>query len=153
MKMITALALIALLVSCKKDDNSVGIFTSLTVNTIQVTSYPLTTNGNSWDPSGGSPDIYFTINQGTVPDISQFVSDTMDDVSASSFLFSAGFPYTVDNLDSAWTVAIWDNDDLDPDDFMGGATFTPRVFEKNAAPSITLFGGAMEVNLNVTWNK
>jgi len=123
----------------------------MTITSVDVMSYPMSNGLNSWDDSGGSPDIYLSINPGQTADTNHFVSGAINDVTSSTFTLSQGFPFTIDSLDKEWSIALWDKDDTG-DDFMAAIEFQPNAFVKNIPASFSLFGANVEVIANVTWN-
>lgn len=79
---------------------------------ITVTDFPPTDNGAGWDLTSG-PDVYveISLNNQVV-----FTSNYMTNASAG-VVIPANF--VLPNVTGAYTIRVYDHDDLDPDDFMG----------------------------------
>lgn len=138
------------LTSCEKED---PIPTSATVNSITVKSFPGTdANGDLWDLTTAA-DIYVTMGLGTSASSSLYESPTYfnDAPSSGTYTFSGGLPVQL-TATQTYNIAVWDLDDLDADDLIGGLTFVPNDFYVSGTTStITLSNAGFEIQVNVTW--
>lgn len=102
----------------------------LTVGSVQITEMPPTdTNGAGWDISSG-PDVYVVVKQnGTVL---LNTSDSWVQNATKGVLWNEGF--STNFAVAPVTVEVWDHDDLDADDYMGGIT-GPLYFSTNNFPT------------------
>jgi hypothetical protein len=137
--------------SCEKEDPTP---ISATVNSITVSQFPMTDSfGDGWDLTT-NPDIYTTIGTGTTISASVYSSPTYftDASSPGTYTFSGGFPIQL-AIGSTYNVGVWDLDDLDADDVIGGLSFTPlTAYTSSSSNNIQLTGGSFVITLNVTWN-
>lgn len=125
------------------------------ITKIEVTKFPATNdNGGGWDPSNGA-DIYLKLSK----DDSQLwkSSDTYNYQNASaaamySFDISSSVDLTEPN--DRYTISLYDYDDFDADDFMGGIIFTPYTNSNGFPPVVTLDangGVAFKLHLSYVW--
>lgn len=137
--------------SCEKEDPTP---VSATVNSITVTQFPMVDAlGDGWDLTT-NPDIYTTMGTGTTITSSLYSSPTFfaDAASPSTYAFSGGFPIQL-AMSSTYNVGVWDLDDLDADDVIGGLSFTPlTAYTANPSNNIQLTSGSFAITVNVTWN-
>ena len=125
---------------------------AMVINSITMTSYPMTqTSGAGWDLTDG-PDPFITINSGTSANQNDFSSGVASNVTGSSIYYSNGFPVTISNLNINWTIGVWDYDATSANDFMTGLYFIPISQTSGFPSTINLNTGTMAVQLNVTWN-
>lgn len=125
---------------------------SMTITKVSVTEYPATApSGGGWDINSG-PDIFLTINMGTTWNTNDYVSSYYTNASGPIYT-TAGFPKTL-SASSNWTIAIWDYDDLDANDVMGGYYFKPVDFDSGFPNTITLSNTSVGITfiLDVSWN-
>lgn len=137
--------------SCEKEDPTP---ISATVNSITVTQFPMVDAfGDGWDLTT-NPDIYATIGTGTTITSSVYNSPTYftDAASPGTYTFSGGFPVQL-AIGSTYNVGVWDLDDLDADDVIGGISFTPlTAYTASPSNNIQLTSGSFAITVNVTWN-
>ena len=129
MKQISLLLLILLgFISCKKnaDETCPNGYTgsncdqqitptNIILKSIKVTSFPPTDNGAGWDLTSG-PDVYITISQnGNVlyTNSNAFIMNATAGVSFNT-------QYVLPSVTGIYTINVYDHDDFDADDFMGG---------------------------------
>jgi hypothetical protein len=99
----------SIFLSCNKDNSNSPV--SMTITSVDVMSYPMSNGLNSWDDSGGSPDIYLSITPGQTADTNHFVSGAINDVTSSTFTLSQGFPLQLTVLTRNGPLPLWDKDD------------------------------------------
>lgn len=127
---------------------------SVTINSIQLNNYPMTTTGGAgWDFVDG-PDIFLSINTGTTSVTTSFVSGTQQDATGQSIFYSNLFPVNLVSMGGYYTLGVWDADSPDADDFMCGIYFMPTDYKSGHPSTIHLYNSStqMDATLNVTWN-
>lgn len=128
--------------------------TSLTITKIDLYDYPMnTTSGGGWDISTG-PDPYISISLGQSYYSSDWVTNYYTDLTGSAVSYTLTTPKTLTNMSSYYTVGLWDHDDPDADDGMGGIYFIPNNYKSGFPSTITLKSTSLnlEYKLHVTWN-
>jgi len=89
------------------------------VKSISVEGYPQTDNGAGWDLTSG-PDIYVELSlDNTVIYTSGYYQNQLGTANWSNLNIE------INNPNSTYTIRLYDFDELDEDDYMGGYTFTP----------------------------
>ncbi|MBC8173637.1 MAG: hypothetical protein H7X71_07015 [Chitinophagales bacterium] len=90
---------------------------TITMNSVEVTSYAETKeDGGGWDISDG-PDMYFEIYQN---DSKIFTSNTVTDLAgASTLVYADGMPFNISSVQDNFTIKFFDDDDLFADELMG----------------------------------
>ncbi len=99
--------------------------TKLKMTKIILTSFPVTEpDGGGWDNNNG-PDLMFKISDDD--GANYYESGIISDATISSLpvSFTNGLPLTFNNLDYKFTITLYDYDDLNANDWMGGYFFTP----------------------------
>ena len=126
--------------------------TSVRINSIRLVRYPMTTtSGAGWDGlAGNGPDVFLTINSGTVSNLNDFISGRVDNVVGQSLYYTTNLPITLPSPTTNWSVGLWDEDSFS-NEFMGGIYFVPSNFKAGFPPTITLTTSAISIELNVTW--
>lgn len=103
------------------------------ITKIEVTKFPATTsNGAGWD-LGSGPDIYpelYLGNNFVWTSVNYFTNATQGQI----YEFTPNTPIVLNNPSSEYTMRLYDYDDLDPDDFMGGIIFAPYRNNGNGFP-------------------
>jgi hypothetical protein len=124
------------------------------ISKIEVTKFPATDNGAGWDLTSG-PDIYLQLLKG---DGSIWKSSTTYDYQNAdpSKAYSFDITPSVDLTEpqDQYTIILYDYDDLDAADFMGGIIFTPYSKSKGFPSVITLDAGgtvAFKLHVSYTW--
>jgi hypothetical protein len=97
------------------DCGTVLTASSLIITKIILEQYPQTDNGAGWDFFDG-PDVFLSINQGTVANTNNWVSGVQNDATASSITFTNNFPLTLINMSGNYSFGVWDADSPDADD-------------------------------------
>jgi len=102
--------------------------TKLNLTKLALTAYPVTeSDGGGWDVSDG-PDLMFKVtdDNGT----NYFESGIIYDATSSSlpYAFSNGLPLEITDLSHKYLIQIYDYDDLNANDWMGGFYFTPSDY-------------------------
>ena len=120
------------------------------VSKIEIIRFPATDNGAGWDLTSG-PDIYPAIYKGS----SELYSSTNFFQNADpSFTYDFDVDPALDLTDpqDQYQIDLYDNDDFDADDFMGGIIFTPYVNNNGFPNTIDLdVGGAVAFKLHVNY--
>lgn len=120
------------------------------ISKIEVTRFPATDNGAGWDLTSG-PDIYPQLFKGSTliwkaPSYYQNANPSI----VHSFDVNPIVSLTSPN--DQYSIGLYDFDDFDADDFMGGVNFTPYSSTNNF-PSVLVVdaGGAVAFRLFVTY--
>lgn len=97
--------------------------TKMRITNIIVTRFPATDNGAGWDVTSG-PDIYpiVTRNSTTIWDSPTFIQNANP---ALTYDFTPAPSIEINNPTDQYVISLYDYDDFDADDFMGGVFFTP----------------------------
>ncbi len=124
--------------------------TEIIISKIEVTSFPATDNGAGWDLTSG-PEIYPELSLGNTVIWSSSIYFTNADPS-TDYNFTLNPTFSLSSPNVQYTIRLYDHDDLDPDDFMGGINFTPYS-SSNGFPSILLLdaGGDVTFKLHVSY--
>jgi hypothetical protein len=117
---------------CDKGYTGSNCDQEITPTKIQITKIvaktlpPFDTDGSTWDPAGGKPDVYFQINDLTSSNV-VFVSNYSSNINPTSELSLdlSGSNLLLNSPLNKYSIVAWDHDDLDSDDFMGGIQFIP----------------------------
>jgi hypothetical protein len=125
--------------------------TQMRITKIEVTRFPATDGGAGWDLTSG-PDIYttFALGSSTIWNSPIFYQNANP---GTIYEFVPNPAIVINSPISQYTIRLFDYDDLDPDDFMGGINFTPY---NSAAgfPSVATIdaGGAVAFRLTYTYS-
>lgn len=128
-RMIFILACSTLLFACKKNNKCDDGFTgdncdiqmtpsTITMNEVDLTSYPTTkTDGSGWDISDG-PDIFFVLYRN---DAVIFTSNTVNDLAGttSPVVYTTGMPFNISDVNANFTIKWYDADGILGDELMG----------------------------------
>ena len=126
---------------------------SMTITKIVLNDFPPSDGGFYWDPASGAPDIYLSVNLGITANTNEFTSGTqMNAADGISITYTNLFPITLTFPDNNYTIGLWDWDDLDADDFMGGIYFTPNNHDTGFPSEFSLTTASIDMRLFVTWN-
>jgi hypothetical protein len=120
------------------------------ITKIVVTRFPATDNGAGWDLSSG-PDIYPEIRKGNT---TLFSSSTFNQNADPSNNYSFDLNPTVEMTEpnDQYSIILYDYDDFDADDFMGGINFTPYSNNNGFPSAINLdAGGAVSFTIHVNY--
>lgn len=124
------------------------------ITKIEVTRFPATDNGAGWDLTSG-PDIYLKLLKDDVQIWKS--SNTYNYQNADpSKIYSFDIAPAVDLTDpqDQYTISLYDYDDFDAPDFMGGIIFTPYAKSKGFPSVLTLDAGgtvAFKLHVSYTW--
>ncbi|MBX3238813.1 MAG: hypothetical protein KIT80_08535 [Chitinophagaceae bacterium] len=123
------------------------------VTKVELTRFPATdNNGAGWDPTSG-PDIYLKLFKGEAQIWKS--SNTYNYQNATpSNVYSFDVTPAVDFADPVdeYSIILYDYDDFDADDFMGGIIFTPYSKSGKFPSVITLdAGGTVAFKLHVSY--
>ncbi len=153
---------IGVISACNKDDTCPTGYTGsscstqitpskIIVSKIEVIRFPATdANGAGWDLTSGA-DIYpeISYNGSVVYTSSTYYTDANPN---SIYVFDLSPSFDVHNPLSTYTIRLYDYDNLDADDYMGGITFTPYESSNNFPSVITIdAGGAVAFKLHLTY--
>lgn len=104
--------------------------------------------GEDWDTGlfgGGDPDIYVEIKDLLTV---LFKSGTTEDCTSARH-YSPNIQ--INDLNKTYTVNVYDEDGLDPDDLMGSISWNPSTQNSNYASVYTLSNGDTKIGLELTW--
>jgi len=95
----------------------------VTISKIVVTDFPAAKeSGSGWDLWDG-PDLYIEIKRGTT---TLYTSDEKSNANSSSYYtFTSGLPLNLNYPTSRHSIGLWDDDNFDAPDYLGGFYFTP----------------------------
>jgi len=124
--------------------------TQIRISKIDVTRFPETDNGAGWDLTSG-PDIYPELSKGSTT-IWTSTTYYQNANPANIYSFDLNPIVSLTSPNDRYTIRLFDYDDLDEDDFMGGINFTP-YFSTNNFPSVLTIdaGGTVAFRLHVTY--
>lgn len=145
------LSVILFSISCAKEKNEPAKeIDKIWVRGLTVKDFPATeANGAGWDILDG-PDLYFTIlhNNTLIYTHPQFVEDATPN--QNHFFDIAGVLY-FEAPKERYTVTLWDYDDFDADDQIGGIEFTPYDERVGFIEEIPIKFGEIEFTLTVDY--
>lgn len=126
------------------------------IEKIIVTAFPPYDGGGSWDLTSDG-DIYplvTTASENLLWESPTFVQNALP--SQGTFEFVPSSPILLSNISSTYCVSLYDYDDFDADDFMGGICFTPVSTNANGVNyliDLEAFGTDVEFTLwmNYSW--
>lgn len=151
-KILVLLLAIALLASCKKDNEPK--FTKVTITKVTLSNYPITkASGSNWDDAinGTYPDTYYDITKvGTTTALysSPFASDV--ELSDLPFAWTTATPYTITNLTEGVDIDLYDYDSFGESDYMGTVSFKPIDYASFPA-EVTLTVGNLTFKVTLSW--
>ncbi len=126
---------------------------TIRINSITVTSFPATDGGAGWDLTSG-PDILPRLSVGstTIWESSTYFQNADP---SQEYTFTPTSALYINNPTLEHTLALYDYDDLDANDWMGGVLFTP-YHNTNGFPSTLVLSpsGAsvtFRLSLSYTW--
>jgi hypothetical protein len=125
--------------------------TAIRINSIKVTSFPATDGGAGWDLTSG-PDIYVKLTLGSTA-IWESPNYFQNADPAQDYTFTPNPTFNLTSPNSQYTLTLYDYDDLDADDWMGGINFTPYSSSNGFPTTINLApsGAAVTFSLNVAY--
>lgn len=118
------------------------------IDKIYVYDFPETDNGAGWDLSS-APDVYFVLYKGTqlVIESQTYYQDALPN--NGPFTFDLSPDFEIDAPQSQYSIVLYDYDDLDSDDYMGGITFTPYTGDK--PNTLTIMLGDFHFKMDVSY--
>lgn len=123
------------------------------ISKIEVTKFPATDiNGAGWDPSSG-PDIHIQLLKGDVQLWKSSKTYNYQNADPSK-IYSFDVTPTIDLNDPTdqYTISLYDYDDFDADDFMGGIIFTAYIKSRGFPAVLNLdAGGSVTFKLYVSY--
>lgn len=115
---------------------------------IKLTRFPATDNGGGWDVSS-APDIFVEISYNGTGIFESLLYYDADYTQEYTFTIN---PYIeLNNVTSQYTIRLYDYDDLDANDWMGGINFTP-YFSTNGFPTTKTLDADGDVAFEVTYS-
>jgi len=125
--------------------------TQMRITKIEVTRFPATDGGAGWDLTSG-PDIYPTLSLGssTIWSSPTYYQNANP---SNVYEFIPNPAIVLNSPISQYTIRLYDYDDLDADDFMGGINFTPYN-STGGFPSVRTIdaGGSVAFKLTYTYS-
>ncbi len=124
--------------------------TKIRISKIEITRFPATDGGAGWDLTSG-PDIYPIITKGTtVIWDSPNYAENADPSYNYEFTLSPSIDLT--SPTDQYTISLYDYDDIDDDDWMGGIYFTPYSSTNGFPSTMTIdAGGEVAFIFHVTY--
>jgi hypothetical protein len=123
---------------------------AIKINSIEVTRFPATDDGAGWDLTSGC-DIYPIIEKGSTEiwKSSEFYQNADPD---NDFTFNISPAAELNDPNDQYSISLYDFDDFDPDDFMGGINFTPYSSNNGFPTTINLdAGGDVAFTISVSY--
>lgn len=120
----------------------------IVITKVEITKFPSTEDdGGGWD-FGDGPDLIFLILKGSTP---VYAPNTYfpDAVSGSGF-FWKDLNIEITEVQTQHTIELYDYDELDEDDRMGGISFTPYSNTNGFPTVIELKPSGSKINFNLT---
>lgn len=124
------------------------VLNKVRIISITVTDFPSTSsNGAGWDLTSG-PDIYPKIlyNGVEIYDHPSFHQNANPD---NNYTFEINF--TLNNMSGEYSIILYDYDDFDPDDWMGGYIFTPSEASAGFPPVWNMIQGDVDFGVQVEY--
>lgn len=127
--------------SCESDDDPTSQPPSkILINKIRVIRFPATdSNGGGWDTFSGAELFPKVLRGSTVLWDSPSYIENASATASNDFTPSPSIE--ISSLSTQHTIEVYDYDDLDADDWMGGINFTPSSFIDGTPESFTLDAG------------
>lgn len=126
--------------------------TKVIISKITVTEFPATDNGAGWDVTSG-PDIYVDVDQD--PNTIWSSPIYYQNANPSSVYDFDPQPFIeITNVTSQVSIRLYDYDDFDADDFMGGIIFSPYTSTGGFPTELNLDAGggvAFTISLDYVW--
>ncbi len=122
------------------------------ITRIEITRFPATDNGAGWDLTSG-PDIYPEIFKGSSSIYRSTIFYQNADPS-NVYSFDLNPAVDLDEPRDQYIIRLYDYDDFDADDFMGGIIFTPYSADNGFPTIIDLDAGeavAFRLHVNYIW--
>lgn len=94
----------------------------MTINKIELTSFPLHNNGYDWDTWSSYADIYFVLMKNN--QVIFTMPNYIEEASNSSYVLYTG-SIVLDSPLNEYVLTLYDYDSSGDDDFMGGVRFVP----------------------------
>jgi hypothetical protein len=150
------LSFIFLFSGCEKE----LVLMSITIDKIEMYSYPLTNNGVNWDPSifGGDslPDPFITITEDTITSLTsyEFISNVRTDATPGNAIsFSNQFPHTINFPDKIYSYGVYDQDGITSNsEYMSGLKFKFSKYQEVSPATLELSTSNLTVKFYLTWN-
>jgi hypothetical protein len=122
------------------------------INRIEVIRFPATDNGAGWDLSSG-PDIYPIIskNNSVIWEYPNFIQNANP---SNNHNFSVNPVFDLESPNDQYGILLYDYDDFDADDFMGGINFTPYRNNNGFPTTLNIDAGgdvAFKVYVSYIW--
>jgi hypothetical protein len=124
--------------------------TQIRIHSIEITRFPATDNGAGWDLTSG-PEIYPEIRLGNSV-IWRSNTYYPNANPSNTYTFEPSPAIVLNSPQNQYSIVLYDYDDLDADDFIGGINFIP-YFPNNSFPSVLFLdaGGAVAFRLHVSY--
>lgn len=125
------------------------------ISRIEVTKFPATdNNGAGWDPTSGA-DIYLQLLKGDASIWKSSATYNYQNATSSQvYAFDTTPSVDLTDAEDQYTIILYDYDDFDADDFIGGIIFTPYSKAKGFPSVLTLDAGgtvAFKLHVSYTW--
>lgn len=119
------------------------------LSSIKVTSFPPTDNGAGWDLTSGA-DIYVVLSKGNTV---LFNSSTyyQNASETQTYDFNVNGWIDLDDPNSTYNIRLFDYDDFDADDFMGGYNFVPYSSTNGFPSTLALGNGQLVFELEISY--
>lgn len=155
MKNSIVLALIILLVSCKKEEKKPAepIYTNFKILSVKISALPfLDASATEWDPLDG-PDIFFNMEDAGSSVLYNGSSQRFKDIDKSDLPLTWDFltAYQITNIGVTHFVTVYDYDTIDPNDVVGYIGFTMTDHKNGYPKTITKTSGSLTISINGEW--
>lgn len=149
------LSTLLLLAACSKDEDEDA--TSVSISSVNVITMPMVApDGTDWDnflEGGAGADLYFTIETPGYVLYKWNTGKLAGNIITADLpiRFDLEAPYLLASLNRAYTIRLYDYDNLSGDDLVAEAVFYPDQ-EKQARPSVkTISGAGCRIELRLNW--
>lgn len=155
MKNLILIALIILLLSCRKEEKKPAepTYTNFKILSVKVSALPFQgANATDWDPFDG-PDIFFNMEDASGTVLYNGSSKRFKDIDKNDLPLTWDFltAYQITNLDVTHFVTVYDYDTIDPNDLVGYIGFTMTNQKSGYPKTITKTSGALTVSITGEW--
>lgn len=127
-------------------------YTQVKITSLTLREFPAAPSSGAWD-FAGKPDIYFKIMDGNMSS-TYYTSSTKEDVSNDDCpLYYTNINYTLYNLTATYSIAFYDEDNIDTDELMVACSWTPSSQNNNHASSYNWYNSSKNIDFTLwlTW--
>ncbi|MFK7908414.1 MAG: hypothetical protein AB8B69_25005 [Chitinophagales bacterium] len=142
------------LTGCKKEESYSFVYpTTMSISKITVSRYALEKeDGTDWDLND-EPDLYILLDKEWHSDFSLALISEVHSDSTLSYKYAFDVDWTIDSLTQSYVIGLFDEDEPDEDDYLGGFRFRPTDHYRGKKEiNISDPNLALNFQLLVEWN-